>query len=56
MDRRADGKPGWTLTIEEAGRTRQEDFDFVAVCTGQFSEKNIISHPGQEDSSRRAGR
>lgn len=49
MDRRADGKPGWTLTIEEAGRTRQEDFDFVAVCTGQFSEKNIISHPGQEE-------
>ena len=48
MDRRADGKPGWTLTIEEAGRTRQEDFDFVAVCTGQFSEKNIISHPGQD--------
>ena len=48
MDRRADGKPGWTLTLEEAGRERKEDFDFVAVCTGQFSEKNIISHPGQE--------
>ncbi len=49
MDRRADGKPGWTLTIEEAGRERSEDFDFVAICTGQFSEKNIISHPGQEE-------
>ena len=49
MDRRADGKPGWTLTIEAAGRTRTEDFDFVAVCTGQFSEKNILTHPGQED-------
>ncbi|MGR3621624.1 flavin-containing monooxygenase [Pseudophaeobacter sp.] len=48
MDRRADGKPGWTLTIEEAGRTRQEDFDFVAICTGQFSDKNIITHPGQD--------
>lgn len=48
MDRRADGQPGWTLTIEEAGKTRKQDFDFVAICTGQFSEKNIISHPGQE--------
>jgi len=49
MDRRADGKPGWSLTIEEAGRERVEDFDFVAICSGQFSEKNIITHPGQED-------
>lgn len=48
MDRRADGKPGWTLTIDEAGQIRSEDFDFVSICTGQFSEKNIISHPGQE--------
>jgi cation diffusion facilitator CzcD-associated flavoprotein CzcO len=48
MDRRSDGKPGWTLTIDEAGHVRQEDFDFVAICTGQFSEKNIISHPGQD--------
>lgn len=44
---RADGG-GWTLTIEEAGRTRTEDFDFVAICTGQFSDKNIIRHTGQE--------
>ncbi len=48
MERRADGKPGWTLVLESAGRERREDFDFVAVCTGQFSEKNVISHPGQE--------
>lgn len=48
MDRRSDGAPGWTLTLEAAGRTRQQDFDFVAVCTGQFSDKNIITHPGQE--------
>lgn len=48
MDRRADGKPGWTLTISEAGRSRTQDFDFVSICTGQFSEKNIISHPGQD--------
>ena len=49
MDRRADGEPGWTLTIEEAGRTRTQDFDFVAICTGQFSDKNIITHPGQDE-------
>ncbi|WP_121093280.1 flavin-containing monooxygenase [Roseinatronobacter ekhonensis] len=55
MDRRTDGKPGWTLTIEEAGRTRQQDFDFVAVCTGQFSEKNVISHPGQDAFIARGG-
>lgn len=48
MDRRADGAPGWTLTLEAGGHSWTEDFDFVAVCTGQFSEKNIISHPGQE--------
>lgn len=49
MERRADGKPGWTLTLESAGRTRTRDFDFVAICTGQFSDKNIISHPGQDE-------
>ncbi len=48
MDRRTDGQPGWTLTLEAAGKTWSQDFDFVAVCTGQFSDKNIISHPGQD--------
>ncbi len=47
MERRKDGAPGWTLTLEAAGKTWEEDFDFVAVCTGQFSDKNIIPHPGQ---------
>ncbi len=49
MTRRADGAPGWTLTLESAGRERQEDFDFIAIGTGQFSDKNIITHPGQGD-------
>ncbi len=49
MDRRADGQPGWTLTLEAGGETTTEDFDFVAVCTGQFSDKNTITHPGQDD-------
>lgn len=56
MERRADGKPGWTLTLESAGRTRQEDFDFVAICTGQFSDKNIITHPGQDAFVAQGGR
>ncbi len=46
MERRDEG--GWTLTLDEAGRERTQEVDFVAVCTGQFSDKNIISHPGQD--------
>jgi dimethylaniline monooxygenase (N-oxide forming) len=56
MDRRKDGNPGWTLTLEAAGRTWCEDFDFVAICTGQFSDKNVISHPGQEAFEAAGGR
>lgn len=48
MDRRDDGEPGWTLTLDAGGQTRTEDFDFVAICSGQFSDKNIITHPGQD--------
>ena len=48
MDRRSDGQPGWTLTLEAGGQTWSEDFDFVAIATGQFSDKNILTHPGQE--------
>lgn len=55
MKRRADGKPGWTLTLEAAGRERDEDFDFVVICTGQFSDKNVISHPGQDEFGAQGG-
>ena len=48
MDRRQDGQPGWTLTLEAGDHARTQNFDFVAVCTGQFSDRNIITHPGQE--------
>lgn len=48
MTRRADGRPGWTLTLDGPDGERSEDFDFVAVCTGQFSDKNVITHPGQD--------
>jgi cation diffusion facilitator CzcD-associated flavoprotein CzcO len=50
MARRADGKPGWTLDLMPKGQpATQESFDFVAVCTGQFSDKNMLTHPGQDD-------
>lgn len=55
MDRRTDGRPGWTLTIEAGGHQWTEDFDFVSICTGQFSDKNIITHPGQEAFVARGG-
>ncbi len=49
MERRTDGEPGWTLSLTEEGGAKSEvSFDFVAVCTGQFSEKNILTHPGQD--------
>ena len=47
MKRRADKKAGWTLTLQTGKKKWDEDFDFVAIGTGQFSEKNIITHPGQ---------
>ncbi|MEZ5811762.1 MAG: NAD(P)/FAD-dependent oxidoreductase [Rhizobiaceae bacterium] len=49
MDRRSNGEPGWRLEVSrDGGKPAGEDFDFVAVCTGQFSEKNILTFPGQE--------
>lgn len=49
MTRRADGKDGWTLSLARDGAAAaDESFDLVAVCTGQFSEKNILTHPGQD--------
>lgn len=40
---------GWSLSVESPdGKVATEDYDFVSVCTGQFSEKKIISHPGQD--------
>ncbi|MFQ6546555.1 flavin-containing monooxygenase [Aestuariibius sp. 2305UL40-4] len=47
MDRK-DGQDGWTLTLEKDGKRWEEHFDFIAVGTGQFSDKNTLSHPGQE--------
>ncbi|QDZ01037.1 NAD(P)/FAD-dependent oxidoreductase [Nitratireductor mangrovi] len=50
MERRGGGARGWTLKLEDKdGASTGEDFDFVAICTGQFSEKNVLTHPGQDD-------
>lgn len=50
MDRRVDGEPGWEVSLTDAnGERHAESFDFVAVCTGQFSEKRTISHPGEAE-------
>ena len=47
MNRRTDGKPGWTLELEAPNGKASEDFDFVAICTGQFSEPQALSLPGE---------
>ena len=47
MTRRNSGLTGWTLDIGNSdGKVSHEDYDFVAVCTGQFNEPQTISHPG----------
>src|ERR1700737_846557 len=55
MARRKADLPGWTLEIRNPdGGGTHEEFDFVAVCTGQFNEPQVISHPG-EDAFKAAG-
>jgi dimethylaniline monooxygenase (N-oxide forming) len=49
MIRRSSGLPGWALEIRNPdGSVSHEEFDFVAICTGQFNERQTISHPGDE--------
>jgi cation diffusion facilitator CzcD-associated flavoprotein CzcO len=48
---------GWTLDLQNPdGSTTREDFDFVAVCTGQFNERQTISHPGEDVFTAQGGR
>jgi dimethylaniline monooxygenase (N-oxide forming) len=55
MVRRNSGLPGWTLEIKQPdGSLSHEDYDFIAVCIGQFNEPQTISHPG-EDTFKAAG-
>ena len=55
MTRRSSGLPGWTLEIKNPdGKVTREEFDFVAVCTGQFNERQTLGLPG-EDTFKAAG-
>jgi dimethylaniline monooxygenase (N-oxide forming) len=56
MERRTDGTPGWTLSLsDKGGATTKEDFDFVAVCTGQFNEPRELSCPGEDGFKAQGG-
>jgi dimethylaniline monooxygenase (N-oxide forming) len=55
MDRRSDDKPGWTLELKTPAGTAYEDFDFVAVCTGQFNDPNELCLPGEDAFKARGG-
>ena len=47
---RRQGTPGWTLEIGHCpSQISREDFDFVAVCTGQFNERRTIDVPGEAE-------
>src|ERR1700739_461904 len=55
MTRRSSGLPGWTLEVKNPnGKITTEEFDFVAVCTGQFNERQTLTVPG-EDTFKAAG-
>jgi dimethylaniline monooxygenase (N-oxide forming) len=48
---------GWNVTsVGAGGAVRTEGYDFVALCTGQFSEKYKPSHPGAEEFCVAGGR
>jgi Flavin-binding monooxygenase-like len=48
MKRRMDGKPGWTFELKTPDGSASEDFDFGAICTGQFGEPQTLSLEGEE--------
>src|SRR5215471_12914558 len=48
MARRTDGKPGWSLQLKTPDGSSTEDFDFVAICTGQFTDPRTLDLPGDE--------
>lgn len=57
INRRPDSRPGWRMDLRGPdGNVAQEDYDFVAVCTGQFNEPQTISHPGKDTFEAEGGR
>jgi cation diffusion facilitator CzcD-associated flavoprotein CzcO len=50
------GRPGWTLALRSTdGATGHEDFDFVAVCTGQFNEPQTLRLAGEDGFKAQGG-
>jgi len=56
MVRRPDGRPGWRLSLTGVAGSEQQDFDFVAICTGQFNEPQTLPLPGEDDFIAAGGR
>ena len=57
MARRGSGQPGWVLEISNPdGAITSEEFDFVAVCIGQFNERQTLSLPGDAAFKAAGGR
>lgn len=49
LARRASGQAGWAVQLTYPdGTSGSEEFDFVAVCSGQFNEQQTIHHPGED--------
>jgi len=47
---RADGDPGWTITTDGEAGAQREDFDFVVIATGLYSNvPNKPSFPGEAE-------
>jgi cation diffusion facilitator CzcD-associated flavoprotein CzcO len=50
LERRADGRPGWTATINTDNGVDREDFDLVVIATGLYSNvPNMLSLPGETE-------
>jgi cation diffusion facilitator CzcD-associated flavoprotein CzcO len=47
MNRRSDGKPGWTLDLKAPEGAISENCDFVAIFTGQFSDPQTLDLSGE---------
>jgi dimethylaniline monooxygenase (N-oxide forming) len=47
--RRANIAGCWIVESTKDGKIEQTQFDFVAICTGQFSRKKMLSMPGQSE-------
>ena len=49
IEERAGGDAGWTVTYDQAGVRRNDDFDLVVVCVGLYSNTpHMPEFPGQD--------